>query len=343
MDVSVIIPVYNAEPYLKQCLDSVLAQTFKNIEIIIINDCSNDNSSQIIEEYRKTDRRIISISLQKNAGPGNARNEGIKAANGKYIVFIDSDDWVTEDYVETLYNSIEKHNCDMVSANFYIYDDKTGQLKTDKNPEDLYKTCFNTSEKKQYFLFLNNNYIWIRIYRKDFLKANNIYFKLNKLEDSLFLWQAVIFSDNFMFVDKNIYYYRVNRTGSLTTTDYAESYIEGLREIKNFLINENLYAHYKQPFFLFAMSGIANSFESSKLPYKQLKDIFIKLKYEFLNDRDMKFYKGQSFLLSARMYLLYFCLKYNINYVRIIKIFKVFRFGKLLKKIYNLRMFFKIK
>jgi hypothetical protein len=163
------------------------------------------------------------------------------------------------------------------------------------------------------------------------------------LEDSLFLWQAVIFSDNFMFVDKNIYYYRVNRTGSLTTTDYAESYIEGLREIKNFLINENLYAHYKQPFFLFAMSGIANSFESSKLPYKQLKDIFIKLKYEFLNDRDMKFYKGQSFLLSARMYLLYFCLKYNINYVRIIKIFKVFRFGKLLKKIYNLRMFFKIK
>lgn len=343
MDVSVIIPVYNAEPYLKQCLDSVLAQTFKNIEIIIINDCSNDKSFQIIEEYRKTDSRIISISLKKTAGPGNARNEGIKAANGKYIVFIDSDDWISEDYVETLYNSIEKYNCDMVSANFYIYDDKTGQMKTDKNPKDLYKACFNTSEKKQYFLLLNNNYIWIRIYRKDFLKANNIYFKLNKLEDSLFLWQAVIFSDNFMFVDKNIYYYRVNRTGSLTTTDYAGAYIEGLREIKNFLINENLYAHYKQPFFLFAMSGIANSFENSKLPYKQLKDFFIKLKSEFLNDKDLQFHKGQCFLLSARLFLLYFCLKYNINYARIIKICKVFRFGKLLRKIYNLRTLFKIK
>lgn len=343
MDVSVIIPVYNAEPYLKQCLDSILAQTFKNIEIIIINDCSNDNSFQIIEEYRKTDRRIISISLQKNAGPGNARNEGIKAANGKYIVFIDSDDWITEDYVETLYNSIEKHNCDMVSGNFYIYDDKTGRLKTDKNPKDLYSTNFNSLEKKQYFLLLNNNYIWIRIYRKDFLKENNIYFKLNKLEDSLFLWEAVIFSDNFMFIDKTIYYYRVNRTGSLTTTDYAGAYIEGLREIKKFLINENLYTQYKQPFFLFAMSGIANSFESSALPYKQLKDVFTKLKYEFLNDKDMKFYKGQNFLLSARMYLLYFCLKYNINYVRIIKIFKFFRFGKFLREIYNLRMFFKIK
>ncbi len=341
MDVSVIIPVYNAEPYLKQCLDSVLAQTFKNIEIIIINDCSNDNSFQIIEEYRKTDSRIISISLKKTAGPGNARNEGIKAATGKYIVFIDSDDWITEDYVEILYNNIEKYNCDMVSANFYIYDDKTGRLKTDKNPKDLYNADFNISKKKQYFLLLNNNYIWIRIYRKDFLKANNIYFKLNKLEDSLFLWETVIFSDNFIFIDKTIYYYRVNRTGSLTTTDYAEAYIEGLREIKKILMNKNLYARYKQPFFLFAMSGIANSFESSKLPYKQLKDIFIKLKSEFLNDKDIQFHKGKSFLLSARLYLLYFCLKYNINYARIIKICKFFRFGKLLRKIYNLRKLFK--
>lgn len=343
MDVSVIIPVYNAEPYLKQCLDSVLAQTFKNIEIIIINDCSADNSSQIIEDYRKTDGRIISISLEKNAGPGNARNEGIKAANGKYIVFIDSDDWITDDYVETLYNNIEKYNCDMVSANFYIYDDKTGKIQTDKSPKDLYNANFNISEKKQFFLLLNNNYIWIRIYRKDFLKANNICFKLNKLEDSLFLWEAVIFSDNFIFIDKPVYYYRANRTGSLTTTDYAESYIEGLREIKNFLINNNLYSQYKQPFFLFAMSGIANSFESSPLPYRRLNDIFIKLKYEFLNDKDIKFHKGQNFLLSARMYLLYFCLKYNINYARIIKIFKFFRFGKFLRKIYKLRAFFKIK
>jgi glycosyltransferase involved in cell wall biosynthesis len=334
--ISIIIPVYNAEIYLKQCLDSVICQTFKDFECICINDGSTDNSLSILQEYANKDKRFKLIN-KKNEGVSVARNTGIQNAAGKYIVFIDSDDWISEDYVETLYNSIEKYNCDMVSANFYIYDDKTGQLKTDKNPKDLYKACFNTSEKKQYFLFLNNNYIWIRIYRKDFLKANNIYFKLNKLEDSLFLWQAVIFSDNFMFVDKNIYYYRVNRTGSLTTTDYTGAYIEGLREIKNFLINENLYTHYKQPFFLFAMSGIANSFESSKLPYKQLKDIFIKLKYEFLNDRDMKFYKGQSFLLSARMYLLYFCLKYNINYVRIIKIFKFLRFGKFLRKIYNLR------
>ncbi|MDD5020567.1 MAG: glycosyltransferase family 2 protein [Endomicrobiaceae bacterium] len=335
MDISIIIPVYNAEPYLKQCLDSVISQTFKNIEIIIINDYSTDNSSQIIETYKKTDNRIISIHLKKNAGAGSARNEGLKIATGKYIVFIDSDDWVTPDYIEVLYNNIEKYNCDMISANFYIYDNKTGYIQQAENSKDLYNTNFNSLEKKRYFLLLNNNYIWIRIYNKDFLKKNNIYFKLNKLEDSLFLWEIALSSDNFMFIDETIYYYRANRNNSLTTSNYASAYIEGLREIKKILINKNAYKFYEQPFFLFAMTGIAHSFESSGLPYKQLTDIFYNLKNEFFNNKDVKFYKENNFHLSARLYLLYFCLKYNINYVKIIKICKFFHLGKLLRIIYK--------
>jgi len=333
MNVSIIIPVYNVESYLKQCLDSVISQTFKNIEIIIIDDGSTDNSSQIIEEYKKTDNRIVSLLLKINVGPGSARNEGIKIATGKYIVFIDSDDWITKDYIEKLYNSIEKYNCDMISANFYTYDTATGQTEENKCPKNFYNTLFNSSLKKQYFLFLSNNYIWVRIYRKDFLKKNNIYFKLNKLEDSLFLWEVVLASDNFRFIDETIYYYRLNRSNSLTTSDYAGSYIDGLREIKKNLVGKNLYRFYKQPFFLFAMAGIINSFGNSKLSYRQLKDIFYKLKYEFLNDNNIKFYKQKNLHASVRMYLLYFCLKYNINYVRIIKILKSLLLGKFLRKL----------
>jgi len=335
MDVSIIIPVFNVAPYLKQCLDSVISQTFQSIEIIIINDCSTDNSSQIIEEYKKIDNRIVYIFLEKNVGAGDARNEGIKIATGKYIVFVDSDDWIAKNYIETLYNNIEKYNCDMISANFYTYDNKTDKTEENKCPKNFYNTIFNSSLKKSYFLFLSNNYLWVRIYRKDFLRKNNIYFKLNKLEDSLFLWEVVLASDNFRFIDEAIYYYRLNRNHSLTTSDYAGAYIAGLREIKKNLTGRNLYRFYKQPFFLFAMSGIINSFGNSQLPYIQLKDVFYKLKNEFLNDKDIKFYKQKNLHASARLYLLYFCLKYNINYVRIIKICKFFRLGKLLRKIYK--------
>ncbi len=336
MDVSIVIPVYNVESFLKQCLNSIISQTFKNIEIIIIDDGSTDKSPQIIEEYKKNDSRIMAVFLEKNVGAGNARNEGIKIASGKYIVFIDSDDWITEDYIEKLYNSIEKYNCDMISANFYTYDTATGQTEENKYPKNFYNTTFNSSLKKRYFLFLSNNYIWIRIYRKEFLKKNNIYFKLNKLEDSLFLWEAVLASDSFRFIDETIYYYRLNRNNSLTRSDYAGVYIDGLREIKKHLAGKNLYRFYKQPFFLFAMAGIINSFGNSKLPYRQLKDTFYKLKIEFLNDKDIKFYKQKNLHASARMYLLFFCLKYNINYVGIIRTFKSLHLGKFLRKIYNL-------
>ena len=100
--VSIILPVYNVEPYLRQCLDSIINQTFKDFELIVVNDCSPDNSLQIVKEYQQKDSRIVLLNLPKNKGISNARNEGMKIAKAKYIVFIDSDDWVREDYVEVL-------------------------------------------------------------------------------------------------------------------------------------------------------------------------------------------------------------------------------------------------
>lgn len=105
--ISIVIPVYNVENFLERCITSVLNQTFENIEIILVNDGSTDNSLRICQQYEKIDSRIFIIN-QENQGLSAARNSGINQARGKYICFIDSDDWIHEKYLEILYNDIEK-------------------------------------------------------------------------------------------------------------------------------------------------------------------------------------------------------------------------------------------
>lgn len=125
--VSVIIPVYNVEEYLKECLDSVINQTLKEIEIICIDDCSTDSSYSILEEYAKKDSRIVLIKNKENMGVGYNRNIGIKEAKGEYIGFIDSDDYISEDYYENLYNTAKKYNSDVVNT-LNVSNDKEGNI-----------------------------------------------------------------------------------------------------------------------------------------------------------------------------------------------------------------------
>ena len=104
--ISVIIPVYNVEKYLSRCLDSVCSQTFNDIEIICINDCSPDNSAEILQEYAEKDKRIRIINKEKNGGLSAARNSGFAVATGEYIYFLDSDDWIELDFLEKMYFAI---------------------------------------------------------------------------------------------------------------------------------------------------------------------------------------------------------------------------------------------
>ena len=120
--ISVVIPVYNVEKYLQQCLDSIVNQTLEEIEIICVNDCSTDNSSKILEEYSAKDERIRIISKEKNEGPGPARNRGMEDLNGDYVSFIDSDDFIIQNTAyEKLYEFALKNHADMVSGNIKLY------------------------------------------------------------------------------------------------------------------------------------------------------------------------------------------------------------------------------
>ena len=115
--ISVIVPVFNAEKYLKMCLNSLVSQTLKNIEIICIDDGSTDNSLAILDKFKSKDDRI-KIIKQKNYGVSMARNNGISEAQGEYIGFVDADDWVDKDFFEKLYNATQKYNADIATAGY---------------------------------------------------------------------------------------------------------------------------------------------------------------------------------------------------------------------------------
>ena len=119
-DVSVIIPLYNAEKYIQTCVDSVLNQTLKNIEVIIIDDCSTDKSFELCKKLYGEDKRVVLLQQEKNGGPGLARNSGIKRATGKYIAFTDSDDQMIPDTLLKMFNAAEKYNADVLHATGFL-------------------------------------------------------------------------------------------------------------------------------------------------------------------------------------------------------------------------------
>lgn len=172
--VSIIIPVYNSEKYISKCLDSVINQTYKNIEILVINDGSKDNSINILREYEKKDSRIIVID-KENEGVAKTRNMGIKKATGEYIMFIDNDDYIDADYVESFINSALLNDADIVIGGFKRVNIVNGKI--------LYKEKVVDKEYMKYKIITP----WARIFKKSFLIKNNIeYFSYGIGEDIYF-------------------------------------------------------------------------------------------------------------------------------------------------------------
>lgn len=171
MKTSFIIPVYNAEKTLSYCLDSILNQTDQDFEIILVNDGSVDKSQEIIERYKKKYPNKIKAYTQKNSGIATTRNNGIKYSSGKYLFFIDNDDYIDPDYVETFVNEIEERKCDVVIGGYRRVTEE-GEVLYQKQPID--------SPWSKY-MFITP---WGRVYRKDALVKNNISFlNLNIGED----------------------------------------------------------------------------------------------------------------------------------------------------------------
>lgn len=224
--VSVIIPVYNVEKYIRQCLESIINQTLKDIEIIIVNDGTRDNSMKIVEEYILDER--IRVINKENGGLSSARNTGILAAQGKYICFIDSDDFIEKSMLEELYNIIEEKNFDVVDSDIFLYDNKTHEIKERKNKEYL-KIHKGLILWEKYNVEVVN-----KIYKKSFLLGNNVFFEEGIIhEDELFSIKILLSTNKIEHINKSFYYYRINRSGSIMTDINIEKKLYSLKVIIN--------------------------------------------------------------------------------------------------------------
>ena len=222
--ISIIIPVYNVEKYLRECLDSILNQTFQDFEIICVDDGSTDKSLEILQEYKKKDDRFV-ILQQRHSGAGSARNNGIRLAEGKYIQFLDSDDYFEPTLLEEMYNHAEKFDADLTVCSSRKVDDEgniteTGSpnfpINIDKVPMEQ---VFNRQDFKDEIFCLLIPVVWNKLIKKSFLEENHLEFPPLKIyEDIAFMHSLVISAGRIAAFNKELVNYRFNRPGSLVST-----------------------------------------------------------------------------------------------------------------------------
>ena len=294
MKISVIIPVYNSSTYLRKCLDSVVNQTLKDIEIIVINDGSTDDSKNIIEEYSCKYKNIIFID-QENKGIGKTRNIGIKKATGEYITFVDSDDYIKENMLEEYYKYAKKHNFDLVIGSY---------IKKINNKEIIFENNkFKTGNVKTtpQILYLIEYGPWAKLYKREMIINNNIYFdEKRKYEDMPFVSKALLKSKLIGQITEPYYYYIIHNNSETTTMDKRIfDILDILKEIKDY---------YKREYYLRDELDyvIIDKVTTYMLQQRVQKDNKLRIKfidegYAFLNKniknwRGNKYYKKTNFL-----------------------------------------------
>lgn len=242
--VSIIIPIYNVEKYLRRCVDSALHQTFKNIEIILVDDGSPDNCPLICDRYREKDNRI-KVVHKRNGGLASARNAGLKIATGEYILFVDSDDWIDPEMVEELVDVAERHQVDFVRfrpmyARWPNHKDgslcdfgteagmKEGLYQKKDIVREVYPRLFATPQLTLGVIVA----AWRSLYCKDFLEKNNILFdeEIRYSEDTIFSAKVVMAANSFYYLDGPRYYHYFYNGNSITKS-YKKDYWENNKKL----------------------------------------------------------------------------------------------------------------
>lgn len=243
--VSVIVPIYNAERYLKKCIDSILNQSLKEIEVILINDGSTDGSIKIIEEYSKNDSRVVILNL-KNGGPGKARNEGIKIAKGEYLSFVDSDDYIEREFLEKLYKTATHNKVQMVMTNYKdinMFDGVKSIINHNLecgivyNEERIKNEIISTFTKVGNYGFFN---LCNKLYLREYILS--LGFLIDETrdhgEDWLFNIKVFLNLNSFMALNEPLYNYIHSNSNSLMTKyreNQFELYLDGRKKILSLL------------------------------------------------------------------------------------------------------------
>lgn len=298
MKVTIIIPIFNAELYLKECIESILSQSYKNIELILVNDGSTDDSIHICEYYSKIDNRIKIIN-QSNMGVSSARNAGIKAANGDIIVFIDSDDYVDCNHISLIVENFSKGS-DMVCFGFKeIYTNKIRYLLPDYDIKIFGSDSFI---KELFSSCYCGGYLWNKAYRTDLIKKNNIVFSSNTsmCEDLLFNINYLQNSTKVIVRNYSSYNYRI-RFNSISSskrnkTNYIIYTYEDIRKVKK------LYNNYKAIIDYYFMILICKEKQKNDNHIiEKINEIY----YSLLKNKDINFKMKIKLIILKRLNFLY--------------------------------------
>lgn len=310
---SVIIPVYNNENYLSQCLDSVLNQTFKDFELICVNDGSTDRSSSILNEYQRIDSRVKVINTQNN-GAGIARNIGLDCATGKYISFLDSDDFFEPMMLEKSYNVLESTQVDFVVFHADRYLDSLDSFVGLNNIHDEDIPSFRPLNYRN----LNRNvfkvfvcWVWDKIYRADFIRKNNLRFQDQRTSnDLLFVLSSLVTADKIEVLPDILAHYRSENMASLTNTRDKSWYCfyYSLFEFRKVLIKKGLYSinSLRQDFIDYALFICLCNLNAVKGEAK--KELYNKLKNEWFDELEIS-KENPSFFYNKREYSQYLRIK----------------------------------
>ncbi len=288
--ISIILPVYNVEQYLEECLESILNQTYQNFEVICVNDASPDNSLKILEKYAQKDNRFKVINHKKNKGVSVTRNTAIKKAKSEYITFVDADDKLDPTYLETLAKYRDK--ADFVEANFTVFPKEFEQMfyQLVKNfnfnkPSGIYKISPTLLSKT----FMSP---WSKLLKKSIIDKYKIKFPKGRVyEDISFIYRYLLHCKTLYYINKKIYYYRKNNSKSITANYkkiYDDHAIQSFLDVCKYVDSHNFLPNYKKSMVLILCRAYSDWFKW--LPEKFLD----KYKKHFIKVLKLKKYKNLS-------------------------------------------------
>ena len=279
-----LIPIYNVEKYLHQCLDSIVNQTLHEIQIICLNDGSTDDSPKIINEYANRDPRIKVIN-KKNSGYGDSMNRGLAAARGEYIGIVESDDFIELDAFEKLYNLAKEYDADVVRGNYYHFKDGKNKKYKYINIGDTHKLV---DPAKTPWIFYQAPAIWSAIYKLDFIKENNISFLPTpgaSYQDTGFNFKVWASTQKAVFTEATFLHYRLdNESSSVNNPGKVFNVCNEYAEIEKYLKKNNLYERFKK--ILQATKFGAYYWNIYRLSPKLRGDFVDKIRVEFISARN---------------------------------------------------------
>lgn len=243
---SVVSPVYNGAKYLEPFLRSVQQQSFPHFELIMVDDGSTDSSIEIIKTYQKKDSRIHLIG-QNHRGAGSARNFGLSRAKGQYIIFLDCDDWFSEDFFKTMIDRIEADQSDIAICEFFIYNQQIGEMEKSAIPETGNQKIERTN--LVFDIFAPNP--WTKLYRISFLKKNKLLFQeIPSCNDWSFAYTSLACAEKISVIRKPLVYYRTKTTTSISSYRYkrTKDIVWAIKHLRQELKSRALFSQYKEGF-----------------------------------------------------------------------------------------------